>query len=75
MLVACSGNRQTFQQIQTGSSSPAQNEDVSGYSVCARPRFCTGHPQGHEPVFIQALLPQPAVERLHCGIVRGRSRS
>lgn len=26
--------------------------------------------QRHEPVFIQALLPQPAVERLHRRIVR-----
>lgn len=35
MLVECSGNRQTFQNIWTGSPNPAG--DVSGYSVCAKP--------------------------------------
>jgi len=34
MLVVYSGNRQTSQQILTGSSSPAQNGNAYGYRVC-----------------------------------------
>lgn len=30
--------------------------------------------QGHEPVLVQTFLSQPAIERLHSGIVRRCSR-
>lgn len=46
MLAAYPGNRQAFQQTRMRSSSPAQDGDVSGYSVCAKPRFCTMHTLG-----------------------------
>lgn len=38
------------------------------------PDFAPRILQGHEPVLVQALLAQPAVERLHRGIVRWCSR-
>ena len=75
MLAAYSANRQTSQRIRMTSSSPVQNGDASGYSVCARPRFAPCVLQRHEPVLVQTFLSQPAVERLHGGIVRRCSRS
>lgn len=70
MLVACSGNRQTFQQIRT--SHPAQDRMDMFLIIVYAPDFDVAPSilQRHEPVFIQALQPQFAVERPHSDIVR-----
>ena len=62
-------NRQTSQQILTGSSIPVQNGDTYGYGECARPRFCTVHPTAEWTSFRSCT---PAVGRLNrISILRG----
>ena len=65
MLVACSGNRQTFQQIRTGSSSPARMRAFLVIVYAPGFDFAPYILQRHESVLVQTLLSQPAVERLY----------
>lgn len=70
MLAAYSGNRQISLQIRAGSSIPVQNGVASVIVYAPGLNFAPCILEGHEPVFVQALLSQSAVERLHGGIVR-----
>lgn len=77
MLAAYSGNRQTSQHIQIASYSPAQRRMRTALVIQYAPGldFAPGVLQGHEPVLARAFLSQPAIVRLHCGIVRRYSRA
>lgn len=79
MLTAYSANRQTSLRIWMASSNRVYNTDTSGYSVCARPRFCTMQPPETctSPCSVIPVADcrlQTAIERFHCGIVPRCSR-
>ncbi len=57
-----------------GWSHPAQRRMRATLVIAYAPVLnASGILPRHEPVLIQAILPQPAVERLYSGVIRGRA--